>query len=205
MRPRSGNRKEQLIQEATRLFAKVGYKGMTMKRLAHACGISEPALYRHFPSKEALYVSVLHSLADRVAPDKLFTRLAKETEVKKLLEALARHILHFYSRHKELYRLLLYSALSGHHEAAKAYEAIREPYIRFLKEQLDRLYRDGHIIKKNNEITARCFVGMVFDCSLSTTLWKRYDRKTYRPDQVIRNNIPIYVRGLQRTPLQNEE
>ena len=33
------------------MFRTFGYRQVTMKALAHACGVSAPALYRYFPSK----------------------------------------------------------------------------------------------------------------------------------------------------------
>jgi hypothetical protein len=92
--------------------------------------------------------------------------------------------------------LLLYSALHGHAKTRMVHETIRGRYVHFLVEQLDRLYAAGKIIEKNNEITARCFVGMVFDCALGRTLWKGMQGRVYRPDDVIANNVPIYARGL---------
>ncbi|HET7699481.1 MAG TPA: helix-turn-helix domain-containing protein [Candidatus Limnocylindria bacterium] len=33
------------------MFRRLGYRQVTMKAIAHACGVSAPALYRYFPSK----------------------------------------------------------------------------------------------------------------------------------------------------------
>ena len=75
---------------------------------------------------------------------------------------------------------------------------IRGNYVKFLTQQLDRLFEAGKIIEKNNEITARCFVGMIFDCALGVTLWRNYIGKIYDPADVIANNVPIYARGLTK-------
>ncbi len=190
-------RKTQIVDEATRLFSTEGYEGLTMKSLARACGVSEPALYRHFKSKEEIYEAVLESIADRLDNEDLFRQLETEDNLQTLLSTLAHHIIGFYTRNADLYRLLLFSALNGHARAKQVYNIIRGSYVRFLVEQLDRLHQAGLIIEKNNEITARCFIGMVFDCSLATTLWKGLQGKVYKPTDVVANNIPIYARGLQ--------
>jgi AcrR family transcriptional regulator len=191
------DRKAQIIFEATRLFSQEGYDGVTMKRLAAACGITEPALYRHFTSKDALYNRVLASTVDRLENKELFHRLENESDVETLLTELAGHILSFYSKNADLYRLLLFAALSGHTKAKQVYDSIRGTYVKFLVKQFDRLFTEGNIIKKHNDITARCFIGMVFDCSLATTLWKGFQGRVHKPADVIANNIPIYVRGLK--------
>ena len=51
-------RKAAIVQAALPLFARKGYAETTTKELARAAGVSEPLLYRHFPSKEALYDAI---------------------------------------------------------------------------------------------------------------------------------------------------
>lgn len=40
------------------LFARKGFAETTTRDLARAAGVSEPLLYKHFPSKEALYLEI---------------------------------------------------------------------------------------------------------------------------------------------------
>ncbi|MDD4050823.1 MAG: TetR/AcrR family transcriptional regulator [candidate division Zixibacteria bacterium] len=198
----SEDRKHQIIQEATRLFSQSGFDRVTIKHLAEACGITEPALYRYFPSKDAIYDAVLDSIQAQMQYQELFDRLAKEPEVGEILFGLARHILGFFTAHRDLYRLLLYSTLSEHSKAKAVYLVIRGPFIFFLLNQLDRLAAAGKLKPKNYEITARCFVGMVFDCALSSMLWRGYTGRTYEPEEIIANNVPIFIDGLSapKTP-----
>jgi AcrR family transcriptional regulator len=44
-------RRLDLYRKAAPVFSTFGYRQVTMKSLAHACGLSVPALYRYFPSK----------------------------------------------------------------------------------------------------------------------------------------------------------
>src|SRR6185436_6737946 len=55
------NRKEAIIQAALPLFARKGFAETTTRELARAAGVSEPLLYKHFPSKEALYAEIQDS------------------------------------------------------------------------------------------------------------------------------------------------
>ncbi|MBD3402594.1 TetR family transcriptional regulator, partial [candidate division GN15 bacterium] len=149
------DRKAQIVAEATRLFSREGFDRVTVKQLARVCGITEPAVYRHFPSKDAIYDAVLDSLEERMQVAPLFAKLESEQDVEKLLFDLATHVINFFTRHDDMYRLLLYSALKEHTKARKVYDIIRGTYVRFLVAQLDRLYEAGQIVRKNNEITAR--------------------------------------------------
>ena len=60
------DRKLQILQFATEAFSRDGYDKVTVKQLADRCGITEPAIYRHFASKDAIYIGVLESLRDRL-------------------------------------------------------------------------------------------------------------------------------------------
>src|SRR5262245_8004004 len=52
------DRKLAIVKAASPLFARRGFAETTTKDLARAAGVSEPLLYRHFPSKEALYLEI---------------------------------------------------------------------------------------------------------------------------------------------------
>lgn len=57
----------QAIMQALRdVFAEKGFDGTTTRELAKAAGVSEALLYRHFPSKEAMYAAMTQTcLGDR--------------------------------------------------------------------------------------------------------------------------------------------
>lgn len=51
-RPESSSRREEILLAARRLFVEHGIPGTSMRVLAREIGVTEGALYRHFPSKE---------------------------------------------------------------------------------------------------------------------------------------------------------
>jgi len=55
-------RKEEIVAEATRLFAERGYEGTSMGDLAERVGLRKASLFHHFESKDALYAAVLGEL-----------------------------------------------------------------------------------------------------------------------------------------------
>lgn len=198
MTEKQNDRSAQIIEQATRLFSQDGYKKVTIRQLAVACGITDAALYKHFASKEAIYTAVLEAVEARLADQEVLDKIAEETNVESLLKRLAEHILQFFTEHADLYRLLLYSALEGHERASHVFGMIRGRYLRFLIEQLNRMLETGEIVESNTEITSRCFVGMVFDCAMGFSLFKGMQGKVHEASTVIANNIPIYVNGLKK-------
>jgi TetR/AcrR family transcriptional regulator, transcriptional repressor of aconitase len=61
-------RRRSILEAALPLFARKGFAATTTKDLAAAAGISEALLYRHFPSKEALYREILRVGAREIDP-----------------------------------------------------------------------------------------------------------------------------------------
>jgi AcrR family transcriptional regulator len=62
-RLKAPQRREQLIEVATKLFAKWGYDATTTAAIAEAAGVTEPILYRHFDSKQELFVAIVRSVS----------------------------------------------------------------------------------------------------------------------------------------------
>lgn len=65
-RKRKRLRKEEIVAEATRLFAERGYEGASMGDLAERVGLRKASLFHHFPSKDVLYATVLTELMEGV-------------------------------------------------------------------------------------------------------------------------------------------
>lgn len=59
-------RRAQILAMAAQLFAKHGFHGVTIADLGAAVGVSGPALYRHFPSKEALLAEMLVRISEHL-------------------------------------------------------------------------------------------------------------------------------------------
>ena len=59
-------RRAQLLDAGARLIADRGFLGMRLDDLGAAVGISGPAVYRHFPNKEALLVELLVGVSQRL-------------------------------------------------------------------------------------------------------------------------------------------
>jgi AcrR family transcriptional regulator len=55
--------RRRILVEATRLFARQGYHKTTVTDIANAIGMTQGALFHHFPNKEALLEAVVRRLA----------------------------------------------------------------------------------------------------------------------------------------------
>ncbi len=60
------SRREQILATAAELFASRGFHGVSVADLGAACGISGPALYKHFVSKDAMLAEMLVSISEEL-------------------------------------------------------------------------------------------------------------------------------------------
>ncbi len=60
------DRRGQLVAAAERLVAERGFLAVRLEDIGAAAGVSGPAIYRHFPNKEALLVELLVGISTRL-------------------------------------------------------------------------------------------------------------------------------------------
>ena len=56
--------RERVVSAATELFVRDGYRSTSMKSIAEHVGLSTPAIYWHFPSKQELYLTSMESVLE---------------------------------------------------------------------------------------------------------------------------------------------
>lgn len=192
------NRRQEILQAASSIFARKGYEGATIRTVAKACGITEAAIYRHFEGKADLYEEVIRFKA---AQHDLRTDLegfAHKGSVETVLTATAHHILGLADRDPELVRLMFSSHLEDAQGNVTLFREIRSPYIEFLQTEIRTRIDAGELCDVDPFITSRCFVGMVIDCALSAGVWSEVTGDELKAETVVCNNVPIFARGLCR-------
>lgn len=194
--PKSKNRREQILTESTRLFAQHGYTGTSLRVIAKACDITEAAIYRHFPSKIALYESVIQSKADQHDIASFLEIQGSRGDIEDVLTRVAEHILGFIETDPELLRLMHSNSLEKGPVAAVLFKEVRLPYITYLTRELKRRIANKEVCEIDPFITSRCFIGMVMDCALSVDTWSKISDFEFNPGDVICNNVPIFANGL---------
>lgn len=58
-----------MMEKAEELFIQFGYKAVSMDQIADASGISKMTIYKHFSTKEELFLNVLQSISDKTYLD----------------------------------------------------------------------------------------------------------------------------------------
>src|SRR5215204_7209837 len=60
------SRREQILQAAARLFAERGARAVGVDDVGAAVGVTGPAIYRHFASKDAMLAEMLLRISERL-------------------------------------------------------------------------------------------------------------------------------------------
>jgi len=60
------SRRDEILETAAELFAARGFHGVSVADIGAACGISGPALYKHFASKDAVLAEMLVSISEQL-------------------------------------------------------------------------------------------------------------------------------------------
>ncbi|HYE64126.1 MAG TPA: TetR/AcrR family transcriptional regulator [Pyrinomonadaceae bacterium] len=166
-------RRLQILRVAMNLFSQHGFRGTTTKEIAHAAGVSEAMVFRHFATKEELYTAILDHKACASGLD--LCEMAADAVARKddraVFEGLAYAALQHHEHDTEFHRLLLHSALEGHELAQMFWERNVLRIYEFLGAYIRERQRDGAFREIEPRIVIRAFIGMVIHHSLNNTLW----------------------------------
>lgn len=90
--------KRTILRTAQELFMEQGYRAVTTRQIADACGLTQPALYHYFADKQALYIAVMQEeLAQRKAA---LERIAQHNEsIEERLKKVVRYL--FSTAHRD--------------------------------------------------------------------------------------------------------
>jgi len=139
-RLKAPQRREQLIAVATRLFARHGYDATTTASIAEAAGVTEPILYRHFKSKQDMFVAIVRAMSAQTMQEweELISDVGDPAErIKAVAQAVPAHI----KRLSDAYHVL-HGALSTSQDK-KVHGVLREHYDQ-IEEFFCKVVVDGH-------------------------------------------------------------
>lgn len=133
-RLKAAQRREQLIDVATKLFAHSGFDATTTAAIADSAGVTEPILYRHFKSKQELFVAIVRDVSDATM-NHWKQLIAHQTEPREQLRVICDEIPPHIKRFENQYHVL-HGALATSRDK-KVLAVIKEHY-----EQIEKFFMD---------------------------------------------------------------
>jgi TetR/AcrR family transcriptional regulator len=141
MPPRKSQRRQQILEALAQMLEANPGSRITTAGLARQVGVSEAALYRHFPSKTKMFEGLIEFIEDT-----LFSRisiiLTEEQTAAKRCEKMLMLLLVFTERNPGLTRILTGDALSG--ETDRLHQRVAQLFDRF-ETQLKQVIREAEI------------------------------------------------------------
>jgi AcrR family transcriptional regulator len=191
------DRRQQILEVAAGMFARKGYEGTTTREIAEEAGVTEALLFRHFPTKENLYWTLIEELCNA---------RGKRHRVKKILEvggsdgevfeAVAREFLERTARDRELTRLLWFTALENHELSTRFFNTFVADYFDALARHIRERIRQGAFRKTDPVLAARGFIGMVVYHFLIQELFGGEQYQKFEPRQVAKSLSQIWLAGM---------
>jgi len=182
-------RREAILDAAVDLLAEVGYHGMSLRDVARHVGISHPGVIYHFPSKEALLMSVVQRYETQVGFDlDHLEKLDALPVLDTLLEVTSR--LNENPMIIEVECMMMVEASSEIHPAHDHYMRRSERLLSVLKRVWSRLQQDGKVAATEDpthlaEIHAAVYNGIMIH-------WL-YDREFDAAEELARYFLSVFL------------
>ncbi len=158
---KKSKRKEQILQSLALMLEKEPGARITTSKLAKEVGVSEAALYRHFPSKARMFEGLIE-----FAEQEMFSRInliSKEVEsLEEQCQKIITLLLTFAGRNPGISRLLTGEALTGEHERLRG--RISQLFNR-IETHLKQLFRQAELNNQNKyspDVSSRANILMAF-------------------------------------------
>ncbi|KAA3647283.1 MAG: TetR/AcrR family transcriptional regulator [Chloroflexi bacterium] len=189
----SEERKEQIIDAATHVFARSGYAKARMDDIAKETGVSKGTLYWYFKNKDAILLAILDNLLDRElaairkleqqpgsAREQLLATIDITITDLKKMEPLTPLMFEFFSLAKR------------HKLIQKAIKEYFRKYMEVLNSIIQRGMDQGEF-KPGNPQDVSIAIGAILE---GTFLLRVYDSKIVKLEEHIRSSVDLLLDGL---------
>jgi len=195
-RMKAPEREKLILEEAIRFFAEHGFEGQT-RELAKRVGIAHSALYRHFPSKEALI--------ERVYEQVFLSRWNPEWEIwlKDRSTPLEERLIQFYLAyaerifHYDWVRIFVFSGMRSHNITGRYLAIIREKLVLPVARELREARGQRGEITELDEETVWALHGQIFYIAI-----RKFVYGTPVPADVgptVASHVRVFLRGALST------
>src|SRR6185369_599596 len=191
------DRRHQILQVATELFAGRGFEGTTTREIARRAKVNEAIIFRHFPTKDDLYWAVIEAKCQSSAKKEFLSEILEAGEpVRETFVKLADTILRRREKDQTLARLLLYSALENHRLTQRFFQSYVADYYEILGDYIQQRIEAGEFRKLDAQLAARGFLGMIVYHSLIQDLFGGNKFHAYDAREVAESMTDIWLQGM---------
>lgn len=168
-------RRRELIAEARRILATEGVDALTTRRIAHAAGLTEGAIYRHFRGKRDILLGLVDELDELVVAE-LQRAQARGGSALETLEHLLQEWFSSAERRRGVgFIVIAQVLLNGDSALRRRIRSVLQQHLTVVQDLLEQAVKAGDIdATVDTEAAALAFFGLV---QSTVTLWRFTDSK----------------------------
>jgi AcrR family transcriptional regulator len=197
-RAKSEVRQQQIVAATLALLAEVPLDQLSTRQIARAIGVSQPALFRHFTSRDELLLAVIGASRSELA--RVAERILSEgQDPPAQLEALARELLRHLDRNPGLPRLMFANVAAGDGPVLGALRQLHSMQMSLVAELVRQGQRDGAFDPSIDPRDAATLFGGFLQ---GLTLTRRLEPSTDPLEIEGRRLCALWLKGLRATQPQ---
>jgi TetR/AcrR family transcriptional regulator len=200
------DRRRQLLEAALDVFSRKGFEGSTTKEIAAAAGVTEAIVFRHFPSKQALYAAILEHQGQLCASDAWLEQiraLMERNDDEGILRALASAMMSGYRNDARFERLMLFAALEGHEQGLAHHRRWALPVFGMLHEYFHRRQNEGALREANIGAIVLAIAGTSQYYAMMTQMFGY--TATLRDEEMAEQFTGIVLNGIRQASVTPEK
>ncbi|OHB76640.1 MAG: hypothetical protein A2Z34_08085 [Planctomycetes bacterium RBG_16_59_8] len=187
----------QIVSAAMRSFAEHGFAGTTSKMLARSAGVSEALIFKHFPTKRALYHAIIQRKISEPS-EGLFPEAAmRDEDDRQVLCSIASTLLNYIEADPTFMRILLFSTLEKESLSPMFFRVRVKSVQSFLRRYLSRRMKRRGMKRFNPGIAARAFLGMIIHHLMLKHVFGIPLGKTSR-QELLSTWVALFLEGVSR-------
>lgn len=153
--------RDRILDAALKLFSQKGFLGATTRGIARQARVAEVTLFRHFPTKEALFQEVIRRYSFLPALRGILPGL-DEASYEEALLAIARRFLATLDERRDLIRIMLAERHLYPSQVKSIFRGFLGEMVRMLAEYFRRLQARGVLRDFDPDAAAKAFLGAFF-------------------------------------------
>ncbi len=159
---RSTRRRERILDAAFTVFSQRGYRHAGVDEVGRQAETSKGGVYFHFPTKEALFLELLRTTADRLV-GKVERSMAGVSDPIERADVALRTVLGVFAGHRTMARLFLIDAVGAGQEFQVELQRLHQRFSGLIALQLDTAVTEGIIAPIDTKVAGMAWFGALHE------------------------------------------
>lgn len=194
-RLKAAERRATILAVAKVLFSDKGYHGVSVDEIARRLGVSPAILYRHFPSKEALYEEVLNEIACK-RESYVDAVVNSDGSFDNVLRSITRIYVDSVSKDPDYLRMELQSALEGSAATRQFFENRWRPFTDFIEYSIKDLRSRRLVAAVDPHVAALMFQGMIREALYAKCIYQSSQYRDLELHELVDTLITFFFRAV---------